>query len=206
MKAEIRLDPVSDARVVVLASGSGSLFQALIDSQADLGIDIVALVVDKDVPAVQRAQSAGISVIEVPMLRDREQWDQVMESVLIDLRADLVISAGFMRVLGANVVAAFSGRLINTHPALLPDYPGAHAVRDALAAAATKTGTTVHFVDAGVDTGPIIAQREVEILPSDTEESLHERIKVVERELLVETVGNIVMQKISLIDGKVVTQ
>lgn len=111
-----------------------------------------------------------------------------------------------MRVLGANVVAAFSGRLVNTHPALLPDYPGAHAVRDALAAGATKTGTTVHFVDAGVDTGPIIAQREVEILPSDTEESLHERIKVVERELLVETVGNIVMQKISLIDGKVVTQ
>ena len=206
MKAEIRLDPVSYARVVVLASGSGSLFQALIDSQADLGIDIVALVVDKDVPAVQRAQSAGISVIEVPMLRDREQWDQVMESVLTDLRADLVISAGFMRVLGANVVAAFSGRLVNTHPALLPDYPGAHAVRDALAAGATKTGTTVHFVDAGVDTGPIIAQREVEILPSDTEESLHERIKVVERELLVETVGNIVMQKISLIDGKVVTQ
>ncbi|MCX6404176.1 MAG: phosphoribosylglycinamide formyltransferase [Actinobacteria bacterium] len=197
---------MSDARVVVLASGSGSLFQALIDSQADLGIEIVALVVDKDVPAVQRAQSAGISVIEVPMLRDREQWDQVMESVLTDLRADLVISAGFMRVLGANVVAEFSGRLINTHPALLPEYPGAHAVRDALAARATKTGTTVHFVDTGVDTGPIIAQREVEILPSDTEESLHERIKVVERELLVETVGNIVMQKISLIDGKVVTQ
>jgi len=197
---------VSDARVVVLASGSGSLFQALIDTQADLGIEIVALVVDKDVPAVQRAQSAAISVIEVPMLRDRDQWNQVMESVLSDLGADLVISAGFMRVLGANVVTAFSGRLINTHPALLPEYPGAHAVRDALTAGATKTGTTVHFVDSGVDTGPIISQREVEISPDDTEESLHERIKVVERELLVETVREIVTGKISLIDGKVVTQ
>ena len=197
---------MSDARVVVLASGSGSLFQALIDTQADLGIEIVALVVDKDVPAVQRAQSAAISVIEVPMLRDRDQWNQVMESVLSDLGADLVISAGFMRVLGANVVTAFSGRLINTHPALLPEYPGAHAVRDALAAGATKTGTTVHFVDSGVDTGPIIWQREVEISPDDTEESLHERIKVVERELLVETVREIVTGKISLIDGKVVTQ
>jgi len=197
---------VSDARVVVLASGSGSLFQALIDSQADLGVEIIALVVDKDVPAVQRAQSASISVIEVPMLRDRDQWDQVIESVLSDLGADLVISAGFMRVLGANVVTAFSGRLINTHPALLPEFPGAHAVRDALAAGVTKTGTTVHFVDSGVDTGPIISQREVEILPDDTEESLHERIKVVERELLVETVRKIVTRKISLIDGKVVTQ
>jgi phosphoribosylglycinamide formyltransferase-1 len=197
---------VTDARVVVLASGSGSLFQALIDNQADLGIEIVALVVDKDVPAVQRAQDSDISVIEVPMLRDRDQWNQVMESVLTDLAADLVISAGFMRVLGANVVNAFSGRLINTHPALLPEFPGAHAVRDALAAGATKTGTTVHFVDSGVDTGPIIAQREVEILPNDTEESLHERIKVIERELLVETVREFVSKKISLTDGKVVTQ
>lgn len=197
---------MSVARVVVLASGSGSLFQALVDTQADLGIDIVALIVDKDVPAVQRAQSAGVSVIEVPMLRDRNQWNQVMESVLTDLGADLVVSAGFMRVLGPNVVAAFAGRLINTHPALLPDFPGAHAVRDALAAGVTTTGTTVHFVDAGVDTGPIIAQREVEILADDNEESLHERIKIVERELLVETVKNIVTGKVSLIDGKVVAQ
>lgn len=196
---------MSNTRVVILASGSGTLFQALIDNQADLAIEIVALVVDKDVPAVQRAQSADISVIEVPMLRDRDQWNQVMESVLTDLGADLIVSAGFMRVLGANVVDAFAGRLINTHPALLPDFPGAHAVRDALAAGATKTGTTVHFVDAGVDTGPIIAQREVEILPTDTEETLHERIKEVERELLVETLRNIVTEKVSLVDGKVVT-
>lgn len=197
---------MSATRVVILASGSGTLFQALIENQAALAIEIVALVVDKDVPAVQRAQSAGISVIEVPMLPDRDQWSQVMESVLTDLGADLVISAGFMRVLGPNVVSAFAGRLINTHPALLPDFPGAHAVRDALAAGVTSTGTTVHFVDAGVDTGPIIAQREVEIFPTDTEDSLHERIKVVERELLVETVRKIVAQEISLVDGKVVAQ
>jgi len=197
---------VSATRVVILASGSGTLFQALIENQTALAIEIVALVVDKDVPAVQRAQTAGISVVEVPMLPDRDQWNQVMESVLTDLGADLVISAGFMRVLGPNVVAAFAGRLINTHPALLPDFPGAHAVRDALAAGVTSTGTTVHFVDAGVDTGPIIAQREVEIFPTDTEDSLHERIKVVERELLVETVRKIVAQEISLVDGKVVAQ
>ncbi|NBX70434.1 MAG: phosphoribosylglycinamide formyltransferase [Actinobacteria bacterium] len=197
---------MSATRVVILASGSGTLFQALIENQAALAIEIVALVVDKDVPAVQRAQSAGISVVEVPMLPDRDQWNQVMESVLTDLGADLVISAGFMRVLGPNVVAAFAGRLINTHPALLPDFPGAHAVRDALAAGVTSTGTTVHFVDAGVDTGPIIAQREVEIFPTDTEDSLHERIKVVERELLVETVRKIVAQEVSLVDGKVVAQ
>ena len=197
---------MSATRVVILASGSGTLFQALIENQAALAIEIVALVVDKDVPAVQRAQSAGISVIEVPMLPDRDQWNRVMESVLTDLGADLVISAGFMRVLGPNVVSAFAGRLINTHPALLPDFPGAHAVRDALAAGVTSTGTTVHFVDAGVDTGPIIAQREVEIFPTDTEDSLHERIKVVERELLVETVRKIVAQEISLVDGKVVAQ
>jgi len=197
---------VSATRVVILASGSGTLFQALIENQAALAIEIVALVVDKDVPAVQRAQTAGISVVEVPMLPDRDQWNQVMESVLTDLGADLVISAGFMRVLGPNVVAAFAGRLINTHPALLPDFPGAHAVRDALAAGVTSTGTTVHFVDAGVDTGPIIAQREVEIFPTDTEDSLQERIKVVERELLVETVRKIVAQEVSLVDGKVVAQ
>lgn len=197
---------MSATRVVILASGSGTLFQALIENQTALAIEIVALVVDKDVPAVQRAQTAGISVVEVPMLPDRDQWNQVMESVLTDLGADLVISAGFMRVLGPNVVAAFAGRLINTHPALLPDFPGAHAVRDALAAGVTSTGTTVHFVDAGVDTGPIIAQREVEIFPTDTEDSLHERIKVVERELLVETVRKIVAQEISLVDGKVVAQ
>lgn len=197
---------MSGNRVVVLASGSGSLFQALVEKQVQIGIDIVALVVDKEVPAVQRATEAGISVVEVPMLPDRSQWNEVMESVLTDLQPDLIVSAGFMKVLGANVVAKFSGRLINTHPALLPNFPGAHAVRDALAAGVTETGTTVHFVDAGVDTGPVIAQRTVAVLDSDNEESLHERIKVQERELLVETVAQLINGEIFLQDGKVIHQ
>lgn len=197
---------MSGNRVVVLASGSGSLFQALVEKQVQIGIDIVALVVDKEVPAVQRATEAGISVVEVPMLPDRSQWNEVMESVLTDLQPDLIVSAGFMKVLGANVVAKFSCRLINTHPALLPNFPGAHAVRDALASGVTETGTTVHFVDAGVDTGPIIAQRTVAVLDSDNEESLHERIKVQERELLVETVAQLINGEIFLQDGKVIHQ
>ena len=183
---------MNNARVVVLASGSGSLFQALVDAQKTLNIEIIALVVDKDVPAVARAQAQGISVVEVPMLPERNQWDDVMTQVLTDLNPDLVISAGFMRVLGSGTVQAFLGKLINTHPALLPNFPGAHAVRDALNADATETGCSVHFVDEGVDTGPVIATRVVAIEPGDTEESLHERIKVQERELLVETVRDLV--------------
>ena len=197
---------MSANRVVVLASGSGSLFQALVDNQTDIGIEVIALVVDKEVPAVARAQSASIPVIEVPMLPNRLEWDSVMAQVLSDLNPDLIVSAGFMRVLGPEVVEKFFGRLINTHPALLPNFPGAHAVRDALAAGVTTTGTTVHFVDSGVDTGPIISAQAVEIHSSDDEATLHERIKQVERELLVQTVAEIVANKIVLIDGKVVRQ
>ena len=196
---------MNNARVVVLASGSGSLFQALVDSQKTLNIEIIALVVDKDVPAVARAQAHGISVVEVPMLPERNQWDDVMTQVLTDLNPDLVISAGFMRVLGSSTVQAFLGKLINTHPALLPNFPGAHAVRDALNAGVTETGCSVHFVDEGVDTGAVIATRVVVIEPDDTEDSLHERIKVQERELLIETVRNLVSGKIRYADGKVVT-
>ena len=197
---------MSDNRVVVLASGSGTLFQALVDKQAEIGIEIVSLVVDKEVPAVARAQSASIPVIEVPMLPDRSAWDLVMCEVLTRLNPDLVVSAGFMRVLGPETVSKFSGRLINTHPSLLPQFPGAHAVRDALAAGATVTGTTVHFVDAGVDTGPIIASRIVEIQETDDEVTLHERIKQVERELLVQTVFDFFAKKFELVAGKVVHQ
>jgi phosphoribosylglycinamide formyltransferase-1 len=111
---------------------------------------------------------------------------------------DLVVLAGFMKVLPANFVRALSPRLINTHPSLLPNFAGAHAVRDALNAGATKTGVTIHIVDEGVDTGPHIAQREVEVRPDDSEGELHERIKVVERELLVETVKAIADKRIDL--------
>jgi phosphoribosylglycinamide formyltransferase-1 len=120
------------------------------------------------------------------MLADRALWNIELENLIAALRPDLVVSAGFMRILPAAITSRF--KIINSHPALLPLFPGAHAVRDALAAGASETGTTIHWVDAGVDTGEIIAQEKVEILPSDTEESLHERIKIVERGLIVATI------------------
>jgi phosphoribosylglycinamide formyltransferase-1 len=123
---------------------------------------------------------------------DRRAWDRALTAELAAFEPDLVVSAGFMKILGPAVLDAFGGRLINTHPALLPAFPGAHAVRDALAAGATVTGATVHVVDAGVDTGPVLAQREVTVLPGDDETRLHERIKDVERELLVQTVADLV--------------
>ena len=180
---------MSRLRVLVLASGSGTLFQALIDQRESLGIDIVGLIADSDVPACERAEAAEISVQTVPMIANRSEWDAQLCEAISSFAPDLIVSAGFMRVIGAQTLAAFEGRIINTHPALLPEFPGAHAVRDALAAHVAVTGTTVHFVDAGVDTGEIIEQREVAVLDSDNEATLHERIKVVERELLVETVG-----------------
>ena len=123
---------------------------------------------------------------------DRLSWDRALADEVASHRPDLVVSAGFMKLVGPAVLEAFGGRLINTHPALLPAFPGAHAVRDALAAGATVTGATVHVVDAGLDTGPVIAQREVAVRPDDDEARLHERIKDVERELLVETVARLV--------------
>lgn len=180
---------MSRLRVLVLASGSGTLFQALVDQSESLGIDIVGLITDSQVPAGDRAQAAGIPVRIVPMGNNRDQWDSNLCHAISEFTPDLIVSAGFMRIIGPITLEKFQGRIINTHPALLPEFPGAHAVRDALAAHVDVTGTTIHFVDAGVDTGPIIEQREVAVLDSDDEATLHERIKVVERELLVETVG-----------------
>jgi len=183
---------VSNPRIVVLASGAGSLFRSLIDARASLGIDIVGLISDAQVPAVDIAHDSGIPAFVIPVGSDRAQWNSDLASQLRSLAPDLIVSAGFMRVLGRTVVDEFEGRIINAHPALLPLFPGAHGVRDALAAGVKVTGTTVHFVDAGVDTGRIIAQAEVPVLDGDTETSLHERIKVQERALLVEVVGEIV--------------
>jgi len=187
---------VSNPRVVVLASGTGSLFRSLIEARETLGIDIVGLIADGEVPAVDIAREFDIPAIVVPVGADRELWNADLASQLRSLTPDLIVSAGFMRVLGATVVDEFEGRIINTHPALLPLFPGAHGVRDALAAGVAVTGTTVHFVDAGVDTGRIIAQVEVPVLDDDTEATLHERIKVQERALLVEVVGQIVQGKV----------
>lgn len=180
---------MSRLRVLVLASGSGTLFQALIDQVENLDIQIVGLISDAHVQACDRAEAANIPVRIVEMQSDRAAWDAQLCDAMTAFTPDLIVSAGFMRILGPQVLAAFDGHIINTHPALLPAFPGAHAVRDALEANVDITGTTVHFVDAGVDTGEIIEQREVAVLDSDDEATLHERIKVVERELLVETVG-----------------
>jgi phosphoribosylglycinamide formyltransferase-1 len=123
------------------------------------------------------------------MLPDRTEWNRELETLIAALKPDLVVSAGFMRILSQRITDKF--KIINSHPALLPLFPGAHAVRDALAAGATETGTTIHWVDAGVDTGQVIAQERVEILPGDSEESLHERIKIVERGLIVATIAEL---------------
>lgn len=179
---------MTNPRIVILASGSGSIAQAIIDAQhsGELKAEISCVISDQpDAKVLERAMSAGIPSNVIAMSANRLDWDEQVISALTELHPDLVISAGFMRILSAECVSKF--KIVNSHPALLPLFPGAHAVRDTLAAGARKTGTTIHWVDAGVDTGSIIAQEEVEITPSDTEESLHERIKIVERRLYVAT-------------------
>jgi phosphoribosylglycinamide formyltransferase-1 len=177
-------------RIVILASGSGTLAQAIFDAKLDA--DIVAVISDqKDSAVLDRAHTARIETFTIPMLSNRTEWDRELETLIAALKPDLVVSAGFMRILSERITSRF--KIINSHPALLPLFPGAHAVRDALAAGATETGTTIHWVDAGVDTGQVIAQERVEILPADTQESLHERIKIVERGLIVATIASLLV-------------
>ena len=177
-------------RVVILASGSGSLAQAIIDA-SDLDIQVVAVVSDNPKAQVlDRAKKAGVNTSVIELTEDRELWNKQLFNQVDQYRPDLVVSAGFMKILAANFVQTFP--TINSHPALLPEFPGAHAVRDALAAGVSVTGTTVHWVDDGVDTGPIITQMEVPVLPNDDEATLHERIKTVERGLIVATIALII--------------
>lgn len=186
----------SRARVVVLISGTGSLCAALLDATDDPSypVDVVAVGADRAAAGLEHARRRGIPTFVRALgdHPDRPAWDEALAAEIAAFEPDLVVSAGFMKIVGPAVLDAFGGRLINTHPALLPAFPGAHAVRDALAAGATVTGSTVHVVDAGVDTGPVLAQREVPVRPDDDEARLHERIKAVERELLVETVARLV--------------
>jgi len=183
-------------RIVLLASGSGSLAQAVIDATTagELKLEILALVSDRDSQALVRASKSGITAKYLPINQDRKAWDTALIDYIATLNPDLVVSVGFMRILAPEFVERFA--TINTHPALLPNFPGAHGVRDALAAGATKTGSTVHWVDAGIDTGAIIAQKEVDVLPQDDEASLHERIKIVDRALIVETLKEFIEKKI----------
>ncbi|WP_090046737.1 phosphoribosylglycinamide formyltransferase [Lentzea fradiae] len=191
MSTELRLP--TPARVVVLVSGSGTLMQALLDA-TDLPIEVVAVGADREnIEGLKRAERAGVPHFAVKLRdhADRAAWDAALTEAVASYEPDLVVSAGFMKILGERFLARFGGRMINTHPALLPAFPGAHGVRDALDYGVRVTGSTVHLVDAGVDTGPILAQEAVVVEPGDTEETLHERIKVVERRLLVETVGRL---------------
>jgi len=177
------------ARLVILASGDGSLGQAVIDAEqrGDLAVTIVAVISDRvSAPVLKRAGIAGIPTVTEPMRKDRREWDRRIFRLVDSLHPDLVVSAGFMRILSSEFVTHF--KTINSHPALLPLFPGAHAVRDALKSGAKVTGTSIHWVDEGVDTGRVIAQAEVEILHDDDEASLHERIKIVERRLIVSTI------------------
>lgn len=187
---------MSAFRLVVLASGSGTLFQALIDHQDIHCGQLVGLIADVNCPAVDRASQANIPSSVIKVGTDRNLWDEKLANKLSELNPDLIISAGFMRIIGPKVLAKFEGKIINTHPALLPNFPGAHAVRDALAAGAKKTGSTIHFVDAGMDTGSVISQQEILIEPGETESKLHNRIKEVERKLLVQVVADFVSGKI----------
>lgn len=197
-------------KVVVLISGGGSNLKALLDATADptYPARVVAVMSDTDAAGLRYAREAGVptTVIRPADFDNRIDWGEALAASIrahgFDNEHDaddwLVVSAGLMRVLPANFVSEFSPRLINTHPALLPLYPGAHAVRDALAAGAAETGVTVHIIDEGVDTGPVLRQRSVPILAGESEADLHERIKQVERPLLVDTVRDIATGELTL--------
>ena len=188
------------ARLVVLVSGTGTLLQALIDATADpgYGAEIVAVGADRTgIAGLQRADRAGIPTFVEALSRgdDRSDWDRRLTAQVAAYRPDLVISAGFMKLVGDHFLATFGGKMINTHPALLPSFPGMHGPRDALAYGVKITGASVFLVDAGVDTGVIVDQAAVPVADDDTVESLHERIKVVERDLLVDTTHRLATRK-----------
>ena len=179
---------------MVLASGGGSTLQALLDAAQRPGYGVSVVAVGSDRPgagALDRAREAGVATfVCAPSAHpDREAWDCALADRVAALEPDLVLSAGFMRLVGPAFLGRFTGRFVNSHPALLPAFPGMHGPRDALAYGAKVTGATLFVVDGGVDTGPIIAQRAVPVLDDDDEESLHERIKVEERAMLVDVVG-----------------
>jgi phosphoribosylglycinamide formyltransferase-1 len=189
-------------RLVVLISGAGSNLRALLDASddAEFPARVVAIGADRDAEGLAHAEEFGIPSFVVPYgaFDSREAWGDELLDQLRQWEADLVILSGFMRLLPPRVVEALSPALLNTHPAYLPEFPGAHAVRDALAAGVSETGASVIVVDNGVDTGPVLAQRRIPVLPGDTEARLHDRIKVVERQLLVEVVLDIANGRIDL--------
>ena len=195
-------------RAVILLSGVGSIAAAVLAAQRDPDYGVRVVAVGSDNPGaagLARAREAGVATFSVAPgdFPDRGAWDRALTAAVDAFEPDLVLCAGFMRILGESFLGSYEGRTINTHPSLLPAFAGAHAVRDALRYGVRVTGCTVHLVDAGVDTGPVLAQAAVAVEPEDDEESLHERIKEVERDLFVGTVGRVARAG-WWVDGRVV--
>ncbi|WP_345751297.1 phosphoribosylglycinamide formyltransferase [Microbacterium rhizophilus] len=188
--------------VVVLISGAGSNLRALLEAADDPGYParIVAVGADRAAAGLAHAEAQGIPAFVVPFREyaSREEWAEELGRRLDEIQPDLIVLSGLMRLLPSALVARWQPRIINTHPAYLPEFPGAHGVRDALAAAAEQTGASVIVVDDGVDTGPILAQERIPVLPGDTEDTLHERIKPVERRLLIDVVRRIATGELAL--------
>ena len=192
MQQPFRVPPSAPARLVVLASGTGSLLASLLDAAvADYPARVVAVGVDRDCRAIEIATQASLPTFTVRLADhpDRDAWDAALTDAVAAHAPDLIVSAGFMKILGPQFLTQFCGRILNTHPTLLPAFPGAHGVADALAYGVKVTGCTVHLVDPGTDTGPILAQQPIPVLDDDDEETLHERIKITERRLLVDVVA-----------------
>lgn len=191
-------------RLVVLISGGGSNLRALLEASEDAEFParVVAIGADRDADGLAHGEEYGIPTFVVPFgaFASREEWGDELLAQVRQWDADLVILSGFMRLLPPAVVDALTPNLLNTHPAYLPEFPGAHGVRDALAAGVSETGASVIVVDHGVDDGPIVAQRRIPVLTGDTESRLHDRIKLVERELLVQVVLDIANSHIDLKD------
>ena len=192
MQPPLLVPPSAPARLIVLASGTGSLLESILAAAVgDYPARVVAVGTDRDCRALEIAEAASLPsfTTRVGDHADRDAWDAAITDAAAAHQPDLVVSAGFMKILGPQFLSRFPGRVVNTHPALLPAFPGAHAVPDTLAYGVRVTGCTVHLVDAGMDTGPILAQEAVDVLDDDDESTLHERIKVVERRLLVEVLA-----------------
>lgn len=192
MQPPLRVPPCAPARLVVLASGTGSLLKSLLDAASgDYPARVVAVGADRDCRALEIAAAASIPTFTARLgdFPDRPAWDGAITAATAAHQPDLVVSAGFMKILGPQFLSHFLGRVVNTHPALLPAFPGAHAVAETLDYGVKVTGCTVHLVDAGMDSGPILAQQAVPVYDGDDEDALHERIKVVERRLLVDVLA-----------------
>ena len=205
MQQPFRVPPSAPARLVVLASGTGSLLASLLDAAVgDYPARVVAVGVDRDCPAGEIAAAASLPTFRVRLADhpERDAWDAALTEAAVAHSPDLVVSAGFMKILGPHFLSKFHGRILNTHPTLLPAFPGAHGVADALAHGVKVTGCTVHLVDAGTDTGPILAQQPIPVLDDDDEETLHERIKVTERGLWVDVIAAVATGGVTWIGRK----